>query len=75
MATTKKTHSKTPARVAPVKRAVPKQKTVTVSQPEPVTLPVELPVTPEPEVKNAEPTRGSFFNSIKSALSRLFRRT
>jgi hypothetical protein len=32
-------------------------------------------VTPEPEVKNAEPVRGSFFNSIKSALSRLFSRT
>ena len=75
MATTKKPTSKAPAKVAPVKRSVPKQKTVTVSKPEPVTLPVELPVTPEPEVKNAEPVRGSFFNSIKSALSRLFSRT
>lgn len=75
MATTKKPNSKTPAKVAPVKRAVPKQKAVVPPVPEPVALPVELPVTPEPEVKNAEPTRGSFFNSIKSALSRLFSRT
>jgi len=75
MATTKKPNSKTPAKVAPVKRAVPKQKAVVAPVPEPVALPVELPVTPEPEVKNAEPTRGSFFNSIKSALSRLFSRT
>lgn len=75
MATTKKPNSKTPAKVAPVKRAVPKQKAVVAPVPEPVALPVELPVTPEPEVKNAEPTRGSFFDSIKSALSRLFSRT
>lgn len=75
MATTKKTSGKSPAKVAPVKRAVPKQKAVVAPVPEPVALPVELPVTPEPEVKNAEPTRGSFFNSIKSALSRLFSRT
>ena len=75
MATTKKTSGKSPAKVAPVKRAVPKQKAVVLPVPEPVALPVELPVTPEPEVKNAEPTRGSFFNSIKSALSRLFSRT
>jgi hypothetical protein len=75
MATTKKPPAKSPAKVAPVKRAAPKQKTVTVPTPAPVTLPVELPVTPEPEVKNAEPTRGSFFNSIKTALSRLFSRT
>ena len=74
MATTKKPPAKSPAKVAPVKRRTPKQKTVTVPTPEPVTLPVELPVTPEPEVKNAEPARGSFFNSIKTAISRLFSR-
>jgi hypothetical protein len=75
MATTKKPPAKSPAKVAPVKRAVPKQKAIVAPVPEPVALPVELPVTPEPEVKNAEPTRGSFFNSIKTALSRLFSRT
>ena len=75
MATTKKSSSKTPAKVAPVKRAIPKQKAIVAPVPKPVVLPVELPVTPEPEVKNAEPTRGSFFNSIKSAFSRLFSRT